>query len=50
MFVVGLPTHASGWLTWFTGAFAAGYLLFAAFAFAAAEVRPPDAHDDAART
>jgi hypothetical protein len=33
LFVVGLATHASAWLVWFTGAFAAGYLLFAAFAF-----------------
>jgi hypothetical protein len=33
LFVAGLVTHASGWLTWFIFAFAAGYLLFAGFAF-----------------
>ncbi|HEX6837012.1 MAG TPA: hypothetical protein VF334_10595, partial [Polyangia bacterium] len=40
MFIVGLVTHASGWLTWFTGAFGAGYLLYAAFAFAVQAVDP----------
>ena len=40
MFVVGLATHASGWLTWFTGAFGAGYLLYAAFAFAVQATDP----------
>ncbi len=40
MFAVGLPTHASGWLTWFTGAFGAGYLMYAAFAFAVRAVDP----------
>ena len=40
MFVIGLGTHASGWLTWFTLAFGIGYLGFAAFAFAERAVRP----------
>jgi hypothetical protein len=40
MFVVGLPAHASGWLVWFTGAFGAGYLGFAAFAFAVQATDP----------
>ena len=40
MFIVGLATRSSAWLVWFTGAFAAGYLLFAAFAFAVRAVDP----------
>jgi hypothetical protein len=33
VFVVGLLTGASAWLTWFNLAFAGGYLMFAGFAF-----------------
>ena len=40
LFVIGLGAHASGWITWFTLAFGAGYLLFAAFAFAVRAVDP----------
>lgn len=40
LFVVGLGTHASGWLVWFTGAYGAGYLGFAAFAFAVQATDP----------
>ena len=40
LFIIGLGARASGWLTWFTLAFGAGYLLFAAFAFAVRAVDP----------
>jgi len=40
LFIVGLGTHASAWLVWFTAAFAAGQLLFAAFAFFVQAVDP----------
>jgi hypothetical protein len=33
MFLVGLATGASAWLTWFTLAFGLGYLMFAGFGF-----------------
>lgn len=40
VFIVGLATHASAWLTWFNLAFGAGYLMFAAFAFAVRATEP----------
>jgi hypothetical protein len=40
LFVAGLVTHASGWLTWFCLAFGCGYLLFGAFAFTVRCVEP----------
>jgi hypothetical protein len=40
MFIVAAGVHASGWLTWFTLAFGAGYVMFAAFAFAVRAVEP----------
>jgi hypothetical protein len=39
-FAGGLVTRASGWLTWFTLAFAGGYLLFAGFAFLVRALEP----------
>lgn len=40
LFIVGLVTEASGWITWFNLAFGAGYLMFAAFAFILRTVEP----------
>jgi hypothetical protein len=40
LFIIGVATHASGWLVWFTLAFAAGYLLFAALVLLFATLGP----------
>ncbi len=40
VFIVALATRASGWITWFTLAFAGGYLMFGAFAFAVRAFSP----------
>lgn len=40
MFIVGIATAASAWLTWFTFAAACAYLMFGAFAFFARATEP----------
>jgi hypothetical protein len=40
MFIVGLATEASAWLTWFTFAAGCSYLMFGGFAFMVRAVEP----------
>jgi hypothetical protein len=40
VFIVGLATDATAWITWFTLAWGIGYLLFAGFAFMLRTVEP----------
>lgn len=40
MFIVGIATGASSWLTWFTFAAACSYLMFGGFAFMVRAVEP----------
>lgn len=40
MFILGIVTHASAWLTWFTFAAGCAYLLFGSMAFLVRAVEP----------
>lgn len=40
LFIVGLATHASAWLVWFTFAFAGGFLALAALTFVVRTAEP----------